>query len=157
VPGSLVGGLSLQGEEPTMLAGAHRVLRIVTHRQRAAEQDGTIGKLPSMRRRRSWAQAVDQLLAATSRCDPAWWQHPHPYWDFPPLTRREVVWACRPALLAIAGALRDQRQPISATALRQLRRFLIDPSGSPLFGHDAFVARRAAQQLQCSFTGHRES
>jgi hypothetical protein len=156
VPGRLVGGLSLQGEEPSMLAGAHRVLRIVTHRQHAAERDGTIGKLPSMRRRRSWARSVYRLLEAVSRCYPSWWQFPHPYWDFPPLMRREVIWACRPALLAIAGALCDQRQPISAAALRQLKTFLTDPSVSPLFGDDPLAARRAAQQLQCSFIGHPE-
>jgi hypothetical protein len=155
VPGRLVGGLSLQGGEPSMLAEAHRVLRIITHRQRASDKDATIGKLPSMRQRRGWARAVYRLLDTVSRCRP-WWQRPHPYWDFPPLTRREVVWACRPALLAIAGALGDQRQPISAVALRQLKRFLTDPSVSPLFGDDPPAAGRAAQQLQCSFTGHPE-
>jgi hypothetical protein len=138
-----------------MLAEAHRVLRSITHRQHAAGQDETIGRLPSMRRRRGWARAVYRLLDTVSHCHP-WWQGPHPYWDFPPLTRREVVWACRPALLAIAGALGDQRQPISAVALRQLKRFLTDPSVSPLFGDDPLAAGRAAQQLQCSFTGHPE-
>jgi hypothetical protein len=152
VPGRLVGGLSLQGEEPSMLAGAHRVLRIITHHQHAAEQDQTIGKLPSMRQRRAWARSVHRLLDAL--CCRPWWQSPHPYWDFPPILRREVVWACRPALLAIAGALCDERQPISAVALRELKRFLGDPSSSPLFADDPLEARRAAQRLQCSFTGH---
>jgi hypothetical protein len=155
VPGRLVGGLSLQGEEPSMLAGAHRVLRSITLRHHAAEQDERIGRLPSMRRRRAWARSVHQLLDTASHCQP-WWQRPHPYWDFPPLTRLEVVWACRPALLAIAGALGDQRQPISAVALRQLKRFLTDPTVSPLFGDDPLAARQAARQLQCSFTGHPE-
>jgi hypothetical protein len=83
--------------------------------------------------------------------------HVRPWlWDYPPLTRREVIWACRPALLAIAGALDDQRQPISAAALRQLKTFLCHPSVSPLFGSDPGAARRAAQQLQHSFTGHPE-
>jgi hypothetical protein len=99
---------------------------------------------------------VHRLLEAVSRSAPPWWQIPHPYWDFPPLTRRQVVWACRPALLAIADALRDGRQPISAAALRQLRTFRCDPSVSPLFGDDPGAARRAARQLQCSFTGHPE-
>jgi len=67
-----------------------------------------------------------------------------------------VVWACRPALQAIAGVLGDERQPISAAALRQLKRFLCDPGVSPLFGDDPGAARRAAQQLQYSFTGHPE-
>jgi hypothetical protein len=155
VPGRLVGGLSLQGEEPSMLAEAHRVLRSITHRHHPAKRDATIGRLPSMRQQQRWARAVDRLLDTVSRCDP-WWQRPHPYWDFPPLTCREVVWACRPALLAIAGALGDQRQPISAVALRQLKRFLTDPSVSPLFGEDPVAAGRAARQLQCSFTGHPE-
>jgi hypothetical protein len=156
VPGRLVGGLSLQGEEPSVLAGAHRVVRIVTHRQGAAEQAETIGKLLSMRRRRAWARSVQRLLEAAGRCYSSWWQRPHPSWDLPPLIRREVIWACRPALLAIAAALGDQRQPISAAALRQLKTFLCDPSVSPLFGDDPAVACRAAQQLQCSFTGHPE-
>jgi hypothetical protein len=139
-----------------MLAGAHRILRIVTHRRYAAEQDGTIGRLPSMRQRRVWARAVHRLLDAASRCYPAWWQFPHPFWDFPPLTRREVVWACRPPLLAIAEALCDEQQPISAAALRQLKTFLCDPSVSLLFGDDPGAARRAAQQLQRNFTGYPE-
>jgi hypothetical protein len=96
---------------------------------------------------------VQRLLKAVSGCSP-WWQFPHPYWDFPPLIHREVVWVCRPSLLAIAAILVDERQPISATALRQLKRFLTEPSVSPLFGDDPMVARRAAQQLQCSFTNH---
>jgi hypothetical protein len=155
VPGRLVGGLSLQGEEPSMLAEAHRVLRSITHRHHAGGQDELIGRLPGMRQRQRWARAVYRLLDTVSHCQP-WWQRPHPYWDFPPLTRREVVWACRPALLAIAGALGDERQPISAVALRQLKRFLTDSSVSPLFGEDPAAAGRAARQLQCSFTGHPE-
>jgi hypothetical protein len=155
VPGRLVGGLSLRGEEPSMLAEAHRVLRRITHRHHAGGLDELIGRLPSMGQRRRWARAVYRLHEEVSRCQP-WWQRPHPYWDFPPLTRREVVWACRPALLAIAGALGDERQPISAVALRQLKRFLTDPASSPLFGEDPAAAGRAARQLQCSFTGHPE-
>ncbi len=139
-----------------MLAGAHWVLRIVTGRQRASEQARTLGELPGMRRRRAWALSVQQTLDAVSHCQPPWWQLPHPYRDFPPLLRREVVWACRPALLAVAGALGDERQPVSAAALRQLKRFLTDPSTSPLFGDDPATARLAAQQLQRSFTGHPE-
>jgi hypothetical protein len=102
-----------------MLAGAHRVLQIITHRHRTAEQPETIGRLPSMRRRRAWARSVHRLLEAVSRG--------------------------------------DERRPISAAALRQLKTFLCDPSVSLLFGHDPVVARRAARQLQCSFTGHPES
>jgi hypothetical protein len=102
-----------------MLAGAHRVLRIVTGRQGVSEQAGTLGELPGMRRRRAWARSVHHTLAA-------------------------------------AGALGDERQPVSAAALRQLKRFLTDPSASPLYGDDSATARRAAQQLQRSFTGHPE-
>jgi hypothetical protein len=133
-----------------VLAGAHRILGIVS-RRRAVEQAETVGRLPSMRQRRTWARSVQRLLEAFSRCLP-WWQSPHPYFDFPPRLCREVLWACRPSLLAIAAILVDERQPISATALEQLKRFLTDPSVSPLFGDDPMVARRAAQQLQCSFT-----
>jgi hypothetical protein len=139
-----------------LAAAAHRILQILSHRDQAAQQAGTIGKLPSMRRRRAWARSIHRLLERSAAVSPSWWRSPHPYWDFPPLTRREVIWACRPALLAIAGALGDQRQPISATALRQLKTFLCYPSVSPLFGNDPGAARRAAQQLQRSFTGHPE-
>ena len=135
-----------------MRAEARRVLRIVTGGQRASEHAGPLEGLPGMRRRRAWARSVHGLLEAVSRCR----QRPHPYWDFPPLVRREVVWACRPALLAVAGVLDDERQPFSAAALRQLRRFLTDPSTSPLFGDDPAAARLAAQQLQRSFTGYPE-
>jgi hypothetical protein len=151
VPGSLV-GLIAASEEPSMLAGAHQVLRIVTGRRRTSQQVGPLDGLPGMRRRRAWARSVHGLLEADSRC----WRRPHPYWDFPPLVRREVVWACRPALLAVAEVLGDERQPVSAVALRQLKQFLIDPSTSPLFGDDAATARLAAQQLQRCFTGHPE-
>jgi hypothetical protein len=128
--------------------------RIVS-RRRTVEQAGTVGRLPSMRLRRAWARAVQRLFEAFSRCSP-WWQSPHPFFDFPPRLCREVIWACRPALLAIAAILVEERQPISATALRQLKRFLTEPSVSPLFGDDPMVARRAAQQLLCSFTDHPE-
>jgi hypothetical protein len=135
-----------------MLAGAHRVLRIVSGRQRASEQARPLDGLPGMRRRRAWARSVHGLLEAVSRCR----RRPHPYWEFPPLVRREVVWACRPALLAIVGVLGDERQPVSTAALRQLKEFLTDPSTSPLFGDDPATARCAAEQLQRSFTGHPE-
>jgi hypothetical protein len=59
-------------------------------------------------------------------------------------------------LLAIKGALLDQRQPISAQALQQLKRFLLDAGTSPLFGANPALARRAARQLQWSFTGRPE-
>jgi nitroreductase len=52
----------------------------------------------SSRASAEWLAALEEV----SRYRP-WWQGPHPYWDFPPLTCREVVWACRPALLAIAA------------------------------------------------------
>lgn len=55
-----------------MLAGAHRILGIVTRRQGAAEPAATIGKLPNMRRRRAWARSVYRLLEAVSRCYPSW-------------------------------------------------------------------------------------
>jgi hypothetical protein len=73
--------------------------RIVS-RRRTVEQAGTIGRLPSMRLRRAWARAVQRLFEAFSRCSP-WWQSPHPFFDFPPRLCREVIWACRPALLAM--------------------------------------------------------
>jgi len=129
-----------------MLAGAHRVLRIVTRGHGAAEQAAAIGKQPSMRQRRAWTRSVHRLLEPAARRYVYWWQAP--------LTRREVVWACRPALLAIAATLRDQRQPISATALWHLKTFLTDPNVSPLFGDNPITARWAAEQLRHTFIGH---
>jgi hypothetical protein len=138
-----------------MLAGAHQILRVVTRRRGVVEPAGMVGKLPSMRRRRAWGRAIERLFQLASRSSSSW-QVPHPYWDFPPLISRTVVWACRPALLAIAAALHDERQPISGAALRQLKTFLTDASVSPLFGDDPLTARQAAQELQHSFTGHPE-
>ena len=136
-----------------MLVIWQRLQRTLTNRRRAAAQDGSIGRLPGMWRRRSSVRSVERLLDAAGRSLSAS-QFPHPDWEAPLLLRTEVVWACRPALLAIKGALGDPRQPISAVALRHLKTFLTDPSASPLFGTDPTAARRAAEQLQRSFTGH---
>jgi hypothetical protein len=136
-----------------MLVIWQRLQRTLTTRRRATAQDGSIGRQPGMRQRRSSARSVERLLDASSRSLPAS-QFPHPDWEAPLVLRTEVVWACRPSLLAIKGVLGDPRQPISAVALRQLKTFLTDPSASPLFGTDPTAARRAAEQLQCSFTGH---
>jgi hypothetical protein len=138
-----------------MLAGAHRILGLVTRHRAATEPAGTIGNLPSLRQRRGWARSIYRLLQLASRTGP-FWHYPHPYWDFPPLLCREVLWACRPALLAIATALDDHRQPISSTALGQLKTFLTEASTSPLLGDDPLAAPQAAQELQRSFTGHPE-
>jgi hypothetical protein len=115
-----------------------------------------MSKLSSMLGRRAWALSVHRLLEAERHRFPAWWQYLHPSSDFPPLIRRQMVWACRPALLAIAGLLVDQRQPNSAVAMRELKRFLTEPLDSPLVRDDPDTARRSAQTLQCSFTGHPE-
>jgi hypothetical protein len=115
-----------------------------------------MSKLSSMLGRRAWALSVHRLLAAERHRFPAWWQYLHPCSAFPPRIRRQLGWACRPALLAIAGLLVDQRQPISAVALRELRRFLTEPVDSPLARDDPDTARRNAPALQCSFVGHPE-
>jgi hypothetical protein len=130
-----------------MLATMQRVLRSITRRQRAPTQAGSSGKLASRRRRQAWAQSVQQLLDSASPSASAS-QFPHPLWEAPLLVRTTVVEACRPDLLAIKGALVDTRQPISAATLRQLKRFVTDPSGSRL------IAQRAARDLQRRFTGH---
>jgi hypothetical protein len=154
VPGSLVGGeFPLDRGELPMLVIWQRLQRTLIKRQRTAAQDGSIGRLPGMRRRRSSARSVERLLDAASRSLPAS-QFPHPDWEAPLLLRTEVVWACRPALLAIKGVLGDARQPISAVALQHLNTFLTDPSASPLYGTNPTAARRAAEQLQGSFTGY---
>jgi hypothetical protein len=153
VPGSLVGGVWLQREEAVHAGGSAPSLRIVTHRRDAAPQGVAMSKPSSMLGRRAWALSMHRLLEAERHRSPAWWQYPHPSSDFPPLIR-QMVWACRAALLAIAGLLLDQRQLISAVALRELRRFLTEPVDSPLVRDDPDTARRSAQALQCSFTGH---
>ena len=137
-----------------MLATMRRVLRFIIRPQRPPE-DASIGKLPSMRRRQAWTQSVQRLLDSASRSSPAS-QFPHPDWEGPLLLRTEVILACRSELLAIIGALGDERQPISSAAVRQLKTFVTDPGASPLFGSDPRSARRAAEQLQRSFTGHPE-
>jgi hypothetical protein len=139
-----------------MLAGAHQAYGIVTHRQDAAPQDVAMSKPSMVLGRRAWALSVHRLLVAERHRFPAWWQDPLPSSDFPPLIRRQLVWACRPALLAIAGLHVDQRQTNSAVALRELKRFLTEPVDSPLVRDDPDTARRSAQTLQCSFTGHPE-
>jgi hypothetical protein len=154
VPGSLVGGVWLQREEAVHAGGNGPSLRIVTHRRDAGPQGVAMSKPSSMLGRRAWALSVHRLLEAGRHRFPAWWQDPHLSSDFPPLIRRQMVWACRPALLAIAGLHFDQRQPISAVAMRELRRFLTEPVDSPLVRDDPDTARRSAQTLQCSFTGH---
>jgi hypothetical protein len=133
----------------------HRLQRALTKRRRATAKDGSIGRLPGMWRRRSNVRSVERLLDAASRSLPAS-QFPHPDWEAPLLLRAEVVWACRPALLALKGVLGDPHEPISAVALRQLKTFLTHSSASPLYGTDPAAARRAAEQLQRSFTGHPE-
>ena len=115
-----------------------------------------MSKPSSMLGRRAWALSVHRLLEAERHRFPAWWQYPLPSSAFPPLIRRQMVWAGRPALLAIAGLLVDQRQPNSAVAMRELRRFLTEPVDSPLVRDDPDTARRSAQALQCSFVGHPE-
>jgi hypothetical protein len=138
-----------------VLAIWRRLPRILIGRERATASEGSIGRQPSQRRRRSSGRSVQQLLEAASRSLDAP-LFPHPDWEAPLLLRTEVVWACRPALLAINVAFGDTRQPIPPAALRQLNTFLTDPSASPLFGTNPITARRAAEQLQCSFTGHPE-
>ena len=115
-----------------------------------------MSKPSSMLGRRAWALSVHRLLEAERHRFPAWWQYLHPSSAFPPLIRRQMVWAGRPALLAIAGLLVDQRQPNSAVAMRELRRFLTEPVDSPLVRDDPDSARRSAPALQCSFVGHPE-
>ena len=116
---------------------------MVTHRQDAAPQDVAMSKPSSILGRRAWALSVHRLLEAERHRFPAWWQYLHPSSAFPPLIR-QMVWAGRPALLAIAGLLVDQRQPNSAVALRELRRFLTEPVDSPLVRDDPDSARRSA-------------
>jgi hypothetical protein len=138
-----------------MLTIWRRLLQILTGRRRATAPDESIGRLPGRWRRRSSARSVQQLLDAASRHLSAS-RFPHPNWEALLLLHTEVVWACRPALLAIKAALDDASQPISAAALRQLKTFLTDPSALPLFGINPIAGRRAAEQLQYTVTGHPE-
>jgi hypothetical protein len=137
-----------------MVASVWRVLGDGIRRQQPPAEV-SIGRLSSMRRRRAWAQSVQRLLDVARRSSPAA-QFLHPDWEAPLLLRTEVVVACRPALLAIVGALGDQRQPISAAAVRQRKTLVTDPDASPLFGRNPSSARQAARQRQYCFTGHPE-
>ncbi|HKP99476.1 MAG TPA: hypothetical protein VJ735_04015 [Actinomycetes bacterium] len=114
--------------------------------------DTDLGVLPSARRRRAWARSVDHLLEAVNRKHAAP-LFPHPDWDAPLLLRTEVVLACQAELMAIRDALLDQRRPISAQALQELKGFLTGSSTSPLFGTNAALARRDALQLRDDLTG----
>ena len=106
-----------------MRASLQRVLQALTGRRPPATEDMTIGFLPSMRRRRGWARSVERLLAAAGYRPDAG-QFRHPDWEAPLMLRTQVVRACHAELVAINAALLDQRQPISAQALRQLKPFL---------------------------------
>jgi hypothetical protein len=138
-----------------VLAIWRRLPRILVGRGWATASEGSIGGLPARWWRRSSVQSVQQLLDAASRNLDAP-LFPHPDWEAPLLLRTEVVWACRPPLLAIMVALGDTRQPIPPVALRRLSSFLTDPCASPLVGTTPVTARRAAEQLQRSLTGHPE-
>jgi hypothetical protein len=144
--GSLVGDELAVAEGSLMLATMQRLLRSITRRHLAPAQAGSIGKLAGRRRRHAWAQSVQQLLDSASRSASAS-QFPHPQWEAPLLLRTNVVEACRPELLTIKNALTDEGQAVSAAALHQLKTFLTDPSGSPLFGTDPIIVRRAARHL----------
>jgi hypothetical protein len=137
-----------------MLATMQRVLQQLAHRGDASAQAKVITKPASMRWRRAWAQAVQQLVdrASRSRSGP---QFPHPEWEAPLLLFTNVVRVCCPELLAVKEALLDTRRPISA-AVQQLKTFLSHPGASRLFGADPVIVRRAARQLQRSFAEHPE-
>jgi hypothetical protein len=125
-----------------MLATMQRVLRNISGRHRAPAPDGSMGKLTG-RRRQARAQSLQHLVDRASRSESAS-QLSHPEWEAPLLLRTRVVEACRPEPLAIKDAIVDARQPIAAAALKQLKAFVTDPSGSPLSGGDPMIARRAA-------------
>jgi hypothetical protein len=138
-----------------MRPSLQRILHALIGRNPAASLDTTIGKLPSMRRRRRWARSVQELLEAANQYRAAS-QFAHPAWEGSIRLHTAVVRACQTELLAIQQALLDQRQPISAQALQQLKGFLREPGTSPLFGGNPARARHAVQQLQWSFTGRPE-
>jgi hypothetical protein len=155
VPGSLVGGVCCNSRRPSMLAGAHRATDC-----RPPLGCRAVGRGDEQALERAWAAGVGSVGASAARGGtsplPRLVAGPPSLLGLPSLIRRHLVWACRPALLAIAGLLFDQRQPISAVALRELRRCLTEPVDSPLVRDDPDTARRSAQALQCSFTGHPE-
>jgi hypothetical protein len=140
---------------PSMLAGAHRATDC--HPPLGCR---AVGRGDEQALQRAWAAGVGSVGASAARGGtsplPRLVAGPPSLLGLPPLIRRQLVWACRPALLAIAGLLFDQRQPISAVALRELRRFLTESVDSPLVRDDPDTARRSAQALQYSFTGHPE-
>jgi hypothetical protein len=113
-----------------LLAGAHRILRIFTNRQHAAEPYRKVGELPILPRR-AWVQSWHRLLEAALHRSSAWWPCPRPFLDSLPLIPGDVVRKGRPPL-AIAGALCEQRQPILSADPQQLQRDLTASSVSSL-------------------------
>jgi len=114
-----------------MLATMQRMRHKLTRSRRAPAQAKVLARLVGVRWRNVWAQAVQQLVDRASRSASAA-RIPHRNWEAPLLLSTKVVKAGRPELLAVKEALLDTRRPISAAAVQQRKRFLSDPSASPL-------------------------
>ena len=101
--------------------------------------------VPTMRERLRWARSIDKLVEDAKR-------RPSLYRQFRPIVRPEMTRAVEPDMLAIAGALRDERQPVSRAALSELREFMTDGATSPLFGVHLTRAAFVAARLRDGFT-----
>jgi hypothetical protein len=143
-----------------MLATMQRMRHKLTRSRRAPAQAKVIAKLAGMRRRHSWAQAVQQLVYSASRSASAA-QFPQPEWEAPLPLSTKVVKAGRPELLAVKEALLDTRRPISAAAVQRRRWLLSDPTAhrclavtrlSP--GGSPYSCSRALLNIQNPDPGH---
>ncbi len=94
----------------------------------------------SLRERRRWARSIDKLMADANR------RILHR--AYRPLANLAAVHRCTPALLAIAGALREEGLTVSRDTLRELRAFLTDGGASPLYGDHPIAALWVAEDLR---------
>jgi hypothetical protein len=93
----------------------------------------------TMDERKMWARSIDGALKDATRSSIPLRNR---------VARPVVVLAAAPALLAVAGALRDESHTVSREALDAVREFMTDGIDSPLYGRDPLASRRAADVLR---------
>jgi hypothetical protein len=96
------------------------------------------------RARANWAKAIGTLLNEIDRPQPR-------LRSLHPLYRRDVLFACAPALTEIRWVLEDSAAPVRPEAMRRLRDFLTDGASSPFYGDDPLVAGRVAHEIARAF------
>jgi hypothetical protein len=96
------------------------------------------------RARANWAKAIGTLLNEIDRPQPR-------LRSLHPLYRRDVLFACAPALTEIRWVLEDSAAPVRPEAMRRLRDFLTDGASSPFYGDDPLVAGRVGHEIARAF------